>query len=268
MYFIIGMSISILFCQFLPEACPKNIFSICCPSSKSAVPHRPKRKGIGILLIFPCVLALYNTGNPNYLVHGFLLPALCLVGYIDDRFEIRFVVRAGAMAVLLSIALFAGLASAIACLAFFILYFIINQADGANGSSSLMIASLFVVSWIFDDSLFSDDSIFILGALMGYFICNFFLDSDYYGESGIALFLGYFLFLHIPADKLNILLPAVLGNVWVWDVLITACVVGISGNIWEGHTSHFYQRNIRRNGVNLMAYFFLTLLCASVLKFN
>ena len=183
----------------------KCYFPLSISSKRSALPHDPTIRGIGIL--FPICLIISNYLLPGYMelpLSNYLLIFICtLIGFYDDYKNISYKKKLISLIVLFITVIsvykntllfadfnyFFSVSISLIFFVFFILFF--NQVDGINGLSSgtfcVFFASLIFLKY--NEILLLESFISILSIAFSYYILNILKFNFFQGDSG-AYFLG------------------------------------------------------------------------------
>ncbi len=241
--------------------------------------------GAGILMFVPFSLGgltLYPLFVPLYIII-----ALSVLGFFDDRHELSFQLRlllqvVAAVATLYVIGFDSSywlLVFLVLCLLWWVNLF--NFMDGANGMAGLhALVSLAFYGWIFS-SHFTHDNVFHyltaagLLILLVYLIFNLYLNKLFMGDSGslpLAWLIAIMALYSMHYSLLSQVQIATLHAVFIVDATWTLFNrIRLGESITKAHASHLYQRLIK-NGLThakvSMVYAFATLLCVVLVWFT
>jgi UDP-GlcNAc:undecaprenyl-phosphate GlcNAc-1-phosphate transferase len=254
---------------------------------KSHTQVTPKSGGVGIVAAFLLgVLLLYRYGQVSRLDEGRFLGIIgaavlmAAVSFIDDVFDVSFLIKLGAQFLAAAVAVFAGLSVHLLALPYFgtvdlgaagipltflFILFVTNAMnfiDGLNGLAAgvTLIASLFlaaIAAW-YGEYFAYTAALLLAGGVLGFLPFNFPRGKIFMGDVG-SQFCGFMLALFgIAAARYGavpfsfLLVPLLLSGV-LFDVAFTLVRRALAGqNIAQAHRGHLYQI-VQRAGMDARA---------------
>jgi UDP-GlcNAc:undecaprenyl-phosphate GlcNAc-1-phosphate transferase len=247
----------------------------------------PKSGGVGIVAAFLLgFLLLYQYGQVSRLQTGYFLGVLgaavmmALISFIDDIFDVSFLIKLAAQFAAASIAVLSGLwvhvfalplvgtidigALGVPLTFFFILYVTnaMNFIDGLNGLSAgvTLVSCLFLagIAAYYDGFFAYTAALLLAGGVLGFLPFNFPKAQIFMGDVG-SQFCGFMLALFgIAAARYGVaplsflLIPLLLSGV-LFDVTFTLIRrILARENIAQAHRGHLYQVAARA-GINPVA---------------
>ncbi|HQT38782.1 MAG TPA: MraY family glycosyltransferase [Acidocella sp.] len=244
----------------------------------------PKSGGVGIVAAFLLgVLLLYRYGQVSRLSEGHFLGVIgaavlmAAVSFIDDLFDVSFLIKLAAQLVAASVAVFAGLWVQILVLPFigpvdiglfgipvtlvFILFVTnaMNFIDGLNGLAAgvTLISCLFLaaIAAAYSGFFVYTAALLLAGGVLGFLPFNFPSAKIFMGDVG-SQFCGFMLALfgiaaaRYGSEPLSFLLVPLLLSGVLFDVAFTLVRRWLAGdNIAKAHRGHLYQL-AHRTGVD------------------
>jgi len=244
----------------------------------------PKSGGVGIVAAFLLgVILLYRYGSVSRLGEGYFLGVIgaaifmAVVSFVDDLFDVSFVIKLGAQFAAASVAIFSGLWVHLFALPYFghvdighfgiplTFVFILfttnamNFIDGLNGLAAgvtlLTCLILSATAALYSGFFVYTAALLLAGAVLGFLPFNFPRAKIFMGDVG-SQFCGFMLALFgIAAARYGavplsfLLIPLLLSGV-LFDVAFTLVRRGLAGdNLAQAHRSHLYQI-AQRSGVD------------------
>ena len=234
--------------------------------------------GAGILMFVPFGLAgiyLYPLFVPLYVI-----VALSVLGFFDDRHELSFQLRFLLQIVAAVITLYAmGLTQSYLLLGFLVICLLwwvnlFNFMDGANGMAGLHgLVSLLFYGWLFGGQFLHDNVFDYLATasvmiLLVYLIFNLWLKKLFMGDSGslpLAWLIAVMALYSLYYGSLNHAQIATIHAVFIVDATLTLFNrIRMGENITQAHASHLYQRLIKNGHSHFkvsVIYGLITLFC-------
>jgi UDP-GlcNAc:undecaprenyl-phosphate GlcNAc-1-phosphate transferase len=236
----------------------------------------PKSGGVGIVAAFLLgVLLLYQYGQVSRLSEGRFLGIIgaavmmALVSFVDDLFDVSFVIKLGAQFISASVAVAAGLWVHLFALPYFgpvdvgllgipltfaFILFVTNAMnfiDGLNGLAAgvTFCACLFLagIAAVYDGFFVYTAALLLAGGVLGFLPFNFPRAKIFMGDVG-SQFCGFMLALfgiaaaRYGAAPLSFLLVPLLLSGVLFDVAVTLVRRLLAGeNIARAHRGHLYQ---------------------------
>ncbi len=240
--------------------------------------HGKTLTGAGILMFVPwCLFGLLLT---PLLVPMYVILALSVLGFVDDRYDVSFKIRLliqilAALVTLYSVGLITPVWLAL-FLAFCLLWWInlFNFMDGANGMAALHgIVSLGFYGWVFVDkynqvTIFSYMTLASVLVLSIYLIFNLWLKKLFMGDSGslaLAWIIAVMALFALQTGSLNYAQVAVIHATFIVDATMTLMLrLRLGENVTQAHAMHLYQRLIKSGRSHSEVsgiYALVTLLC-------
>jgi len=240
----------------------KSYFPLSISSNRSALPHDPIIRGVGIFFPICFIISNYLLTNSlelplsNYL----LIFISTLIGFYDDCKNLSYKKKLTALIILFILVIsidnnnllfgelnyiFSVFISLIFFI-FFILFF--NQIDGINGLSSGTFCVFFssLIFLKFNEMVLVESFIIILSIAFSYYIFNILKFNFFQGDSG-AYFLGAVSYIIIQKNEdllfvsLAFLFP-ILGDI-IWTTLMR---VFFKYNLSQPHKTHLYQKSVSK----------------------
>jgi UDP-GlcNAc:undecaprenyl-phosphate GlcNAc-1-phosphate transferase len=244
----------------------------------------PKSGGVGIVAAFLLgVILLYSYGSVSRLAGGYFLGVIgaaifmAVISFVDDLFDVSFVIKLGAQFAAASIAIGSGLWVHVFALPFFghvdigrfgialtfaFILFITNAMnfiDGLNGlAAGVTLITCLILSTIaalYSGFFVYTAALLLAGAVLGFMPFNFPRAKIFMGDVG-SQFCGFMLALfgiaaaRYEATPLSFLLIPLLLSGVLFDVAFTLVRRAFeAGNLAQAHRGHLYQI-AERSGVN------------------